>query len=73
MWGRACVPSHLHSPLLPLLCACPALAASGDRLLMRWFDEDRRGFAFGCVFATGEVRPDRPGPVLSFTWSCASC
>jgi hypothetical protein len=21
---------------------------------MRWFEEERRGFAFGCVFATGE-------------------
>ncbi len=33
---------------------CSGHAASGDRLLVRWFDEDRRGFAFGCVFATGE-------------------
>ncbi len=44
----------------PVVCLClrrfPLLCetASGDRLLMRWFEEERRGFAFGCVFATGE-------------------
>ena len=32
----------------------PGDAASGDRLLIRWFSDDRLGTAFGCVFATGE-------------------
>jgi hypothetical protein len=34
--------------------AAESFYASGDRLLIRWFDEDKLGFAFGCVFATGE-------------------
>ena len=47
--------------LLPVACcllsssmAAESFYAAGDRLLLRWFDEERLGFAFGCVFATGE-------------------
>ncbi len=37
-----------------LSLAAESFYAAGDRLLIRWFDEDQLGFAFGCVFATGE-------------------
>ena len=37
-----------------LLGFAESFYASADRLLLRWFPPRRRGFAFGCLFASGE-------------------